>query len=333
MKLQSIGKITAAAAATLIFGLPFMSLAQAQSEDARTYPSKAIHIVVAASPGGVNDILARLIGQKLNESLAQSVVVENKPGAGTILGTEYVARARSDGYTLLSSPMASMAVTPAVYPKLSYAPQRDFVPIPLIASYPYLLAVANSAPVRTVRELIDYTKTNPAKANAGGASVTFQLAIEMFKQRTGALIQYIPYKGSNDAILALISGELLLSFVDSGPASPQIKGGQFRALAVTSPTRMPSFPDVPTMAEAGVSDMAILSWSGFFAPAGTPADIVKKLQDEIIRIVKLPDIRQRLRAQELDPVGSTSEEFARIIAKDIETWSAVAKAANVKIEQ
>ena len=319
-------------ALVFVLALSAAAPAHAQTEDAKTYPSKPIHIVVAASPGGVNDILARLVGQKLTETFGQPVVVENKPGAATILGTEYVARARPDGYTLLSSPMASLAVNPAVYPKLSYAP-RDFVPISLSAAYLYFLAVSNSAPVRSVRELVDYTKANPAKANAGGASVTFQLAIEMFKQRTGAQIQYIPYRGSNDATLALISGELLASFVDPGPASSQIKGGQFRALAVTAPTRMASFPDVPTMAEAGIPDMAILSWTGFLAPAGTPPDIVAKLEQEIRRIIRLPDIRARLRTVELEPVGSTSAEFARTIAKDLETWAAVAKAANIKIEQ
>jgi tripartite-type tricarboxylate transporter receptor subunit TctC len=320
------------AVAAFLLGLCAMSPAHAQNEDAKSYPSQPIHIVVAASPGGVNDILARLVGQKLTERWGQPVVVENKPGAGTILGTDYAAHARPDGYTLLSSPMASMAVNPAVYPKLSYAPQRDFVPVSLAASYPYFLAVSNSTPVRTVRELVDYTKAHPEKSNAGGASTTFQLAIEMFKQRTGAQIQYIPYKGSNDATLALISGELMLSFVDPGPAAQHIKSGQFRALAVTAPARMASFPDVPTMAEAGIPDMAIVSWSGFLAPAGTPPDIVAKLQNEIMRILQFADIRERLRAQELDPVGSTSEEFARTIAKDIETWSAVAKAAKLKIE-
>ena len=316
-------------AAALVLGLSCPSLAQ--SPDTQSYPSQPIHIVVAASPGGVNDILARLVGQKLTERWGQPVVVENKPGAGTILGTEYAARARPDGYTLLSAPMASLAVNPAVYPKLSYAP-RDFVPISLTAAYPYFLAVSNAAPVRTVGELVAHTKANPAKANAGGASVTFQLAIEMFKQRTGAQIQYIPYKGSNDATLALIAGELLASFLDPGPAAQQIKGGQFRALAVTAPTRMASFPDVPTMAEAGIADMTILSWTGFLAPAGTPPEIVAKLEQEIMRIIRLPDIRARLQTVELEPVGSTSAEFARIIATDLATWQAVAKAANLKVE-
>jgi tripartite-type tricarboxylate transporter receptor subunit TctC len=320
------------AAAALILGSPCPSLAQTAAEDPVNYPSQPIHIVVPASPGGVNDIMARLVGQKLTERLGQPVVVDNKPGAATILGTDYVARARPDGYTLLSAPMASIAVNPAVYPKLPYAPQRDFVPISLAASYPYLLAVSNAAPVGSVRELIDYTKAHADKSNAGGASTTFQLATELFKQRTGAQIQYVPFKGSNDAIMALISGQLLLSFVDSGPALPQIKSGQFRVLAVTSPARMPSLPDLPTMAEAGIPGMEVVSWSGFLAPAGTPPAIATRLQNAIRKILQDDEIRDRLQALELEPVGSTSEEFGRTIAKDIETWSAVAKAANVKAE-
>ncbi|HEY2136839.1 MAG TPA: tripartite tricarboxylate transporter substrate binding protein [Xanthobacteraceae bacterium] len=320
------------AAAALILGSPCPSLAQTAAEDPVNYPSQPIHIVVPASPGGVNDIMARLVGQKLTERLGQPVVVDNKPGAATILGTDYVARARPDGYTLLSAPMASIAVNPAVYPKLPYAPQRDFVPISLAASYPYLLAVSNAAPVGSVRELIDYTKAHADKSNAGGASTTFQLATELFKQRTGAQIQYVPFKGSNDAIMALISGQLLLSFVDSGPALPQIKSGQFRVLAVTSPARMPSLPDLPTMAEAGIPGMEVVSWSGFLAPAGTPPAIATRLQNAIRKILQDDEIRDRLQALELEPVGSTSEEFGRTIAKDIEKWSAVAKAANVKAE-
>ena len=305
----------------------------AQAEDVATFPSKSIHIVVPAAPGGVNDILARLIGQKLTERFGQPVIVENKPGAGTIIGASYVAHAQPDGYTLLNAPLSTITVNPAIYAKLSYDPLRDFVPISNIASYPYILSVTNSAPPRTVRELIDYTKANPTQANAGGASSIFQLMTELFNQKTGTKIQYVPFRGSNDANIALISGQLLLSFVDSGPGSPQIKGGRFRALAVTSKTRMPSFPDIPTLSEAGIPDMVIESWSGLFAPAGTPAEIVKKLQDEVIKIVGMPDVRERLRALELEPVGNTSQEFARTIEKDTKTWAAVAKAANIKIQQ
>ncbi|HEX9463750.1 MAG TPA: tripartite tricarboxylate transporter substrate binding protein [Alphaproteobacteria bacterium] len=306
--------------------------ADAQSDDVRGYPSRPIHIVVPASAGGANDVLARLVGQKMAETFGQPVVVDNKPGAQTILGTEYVARATPNGYTLLAGPMASMAVNPAVYAKLSYSPQRDFVPVSLVASYPLILAINKGAPIRTVRDLAAYAKANPSKVNAGGSSATFQLATELFKQRTGAPIEYIPYKGSNDSVASVIAGETLMAIVDAGPVAAQLKSDQVRGLAVTAPTRMASFPDLPTMAEAGVGDMVVLSWSGIFAPAGTPAPIVAKLQDEIMRVVKLPDIRARLGALELDPVGSTSDEFRRIIAGDIDRWTRVAKTANITLE-
>ena len=318
-----------AAAAAGMLGL-LLGPALAQNESAGDYPSKAVRIVVPASPGGVNDIVARLIGQKLSESFGKPIVIENKPGAGTIIGAEFVARAQPDGYTFLVTAMATMAITPAVTPKLSFSPKRDFVPVTMVATYPYLLAATNAAPVRTVRQLIDYTKANPEKSNAGGASATFQLATEMFKQRTGAQLQYVPFRGSNDAIVALISGQMLASFVDAGPATPQIKGGKFRALAVTSPTRMASFPEVPTLGEAGVKDMQIVSWVGLFAPAATPAGIVKKVQDEVIRIINLPDIQARLRQLELTPAGLPSPEFARVIDQDMATWSKVAEAAGIK---
>ena len=331
---MSIRAATMTALAALAAVLPASRAAAqgtaAQGGAADDYPGKPIHIVVAASAGGINDILARVIGQKLAEKFGQPVVVDNKPGAATILGTEFVARARPDGYTLLSTAMASMAINPAVYPRLSYAP-RDFVPVSLVASYSYILAVANAVPAVSVGALIDYVKANPDKANAGGASLTFQLAIEMFKARTGTQIQYIPYKGSHEVNLGLISGELLLSFVDSGPAAPLIRGGQFRALATTAPSRIASFPDLPTLAEAGIADMAVMSWSGFFAPANTPPAVVAKLEREIGRIAKLPDVRERLRAEEIDLVGSGSAEFAKILAKDIDTWSAIARAAKVTI--
>jgi len=320
--------------AILSLGTAFVVGAQhAQAEDVDKFPSKSIHIIVPAAPGGVNDILARIIGQKLTERFGHPVIIENRAGAGTIIGAAYVAHAAPDGYTILNAPLSTITINPAIYPKLSYDPKRDFVPISNIASYPYILSVTNAAPPRTVRELIAYTKANPKQANAGGAASIFLLMTELFKQKTGAPVQYVPFKGSNDAAIALIAGELLLSFVDSGPASPQIKGGHFRALAVTSKSRMQSFPDIPTLSEAGVPDMVIESWSGLLAPAGTPAGIVKKLQNEVINIVRMPDVQERLRALELDPVGNTSEEFARTIAQDTETWAAVAKAANIKIEQ
>jgi tripartite-type tricarboxylate transporter receptor subunit TctC len=320
------------AALTIVASLGCAATAWAQSDDIKNYPNRPIHIVVPASAGGANDVLARLVGQKMAETFGQPVVVDNKAGAQTILGTEYVARAAPNGYTLLAGPMASLAVNPAVYAKLSYSPQRDFMPVSMVASYPLILVVNKAAPVHSVRELIAYAKTNPSKVNAGGSSATFHLATALFKQLTGAPIEYIPYKGSNDSVASVISGETLMAIVDAGPVAAQLKAEQVRGLAVTSPARMPAFPDLPTMAEAGVGDMVVLSWSGMFAPAGTPAPIVKKLEQEIMRVVKLPDIRERLRALELDPVGSTSEEFARVIAADVERWTKVARTANITLE-
>ncbi len=318
------------AAALLSAVVAAAALPAAAQTDAASYPNRTVHIIVPASPGGVNDILARLVAVKMNEIFGQSIVVENRPGAATITGTELVARSLPDGYTLLMAPMATMAINPAIYSKLSYTPQ-DFRPISIVASYPYVLAVTNATPVRTVGELVAYAKANPAKANSGGGSATFQLLTNLFGRQTGTSFEYIPYKGANDAALALIAGELLAAFVDFGPAAPNIEGGQFRALAVTSPSRMSSFPDVPTMAEAGLKDMTVTSWAGLFAPTGTPPDVVSKLQDAVVRTVGLTDFRERLRALELDPVGSTSEESARIVAQDLERWSAAARAAKLRI--
>jgi tripartite-type tricarboxylate transporter receptor subunit TctC len=303
----------------------------AQTEDAKSFPSRAIRIVVPASPGGVNDILARLVGQKMSESFGQPVVIENKPGAATILGAETVARSAPDGYTLLIAPTATLAINPAVYSKLSYAPQKDFIPISAVATYPYVLTANAEAPAKTVQDLIAFAKANPDKANAGGASMTFQLLTEMFKAKTGAPIQYIPYKGANDANLALIGGQLTVSFLDVGPASPNIKAGKIKALAVTAPKRLGSLPDVPTMAEAGLKDMTVESWAGLFVPTGTPSPIVQKLQDEVMRIVKQPDFQSKLKALELTPVGNSSKDFADMLAKDIAMWAEIARAANVKV--
>ncbi len=321
------------AAGLAVFAIPFVasSAVFAQTEDAKSFPSRAIRIVVPASPGGVNDILARLVGQKMSENFGQPVVIENKPGAATILGAETVARAAPDGYTLLMAPTATMAINPAVYSKLSYVPQRDFIPVSAVATYPYVLTATADAPAKSVKDLIAFAKANPDKANAGGASMTFQLLTELFKAKTGAPIQYIPYKGANDANLALIGGQLTVSFLDVGPASPNIKAGKIKALAVTAPKRLASLPDVPTMAEAGLKDMTVESWAGLLLPAGTPAPIVQKLQDEVMRIVKLPDIQSKLRELELTPVGNSSKDFADMLAKDIDMWAQVARASNVKV--
>jgi len=308
-----------------------LTTAKAQIDDSATYPNRPIKVVIAVAPGGTMDVIARVVGQKLTEALGQPIVVENKPGAQTIIGTEFAARAPADGYTLIVAPVSSIAINPAIYPNLRYSAD-DFAPISIVGSYPFILTVNNDVPARNVRELVDYAKKNPDKANAGGGTASHQLMTELFKSKTGTPIQYIPYKGMNEVVTALAGGQIQMAFLTASNAA-QIKDGLFRPLGVTAPERAASFPDVPTMAEAGVDGMSAVSWAGFLAPARTPPAIINKLETEIIRIVKLPDVQKRLRGAELDPVGNSADEFARTIKADVMTWTALAKAAKIQFEQ
>ncbi len=299
---------------------------------AQAYPSKPVRVVVGFPPGAGNDILARLVGQKLSEALGQPVVIDNKPGASAIIAAELVARAAPDGYTLMVAPIGAMTINPAVYAHLPYGP-KDFVPISMIASFPLVLVVNPKTPAHTVADLVAYAKAHPGAANVGGSGVGFELVDALFKQRTGAPIVYVRYKSSTEAVTALAGGEILMSIVDTGPVSGPLKGGQVKALAVTSKNRLPSLPDVPTMTESGLPEVSAVFWSGLFAPAGTPAPIVKKLEDETIRVVKSPDVRDRMAALQVTPEGTTSEEFSHRINQEVEQWSAVAKANNIRLEQ
>jgi tripartite-type tricarboxylate transporter receptor subunit TctC len=298
---------------------------------ASSYPSQPIRVIIPAGAGGTLDVIARVVGQKLTERLGQPVVIENKPGAATIIGTEFVAKAPPDGYTILCAAAASIVTNPAIYVKLRYS-TADFAPLSNVASYPFILTVAKDVPAKTLRELVDYIKKNPDKANAGGSTAGHQLITALFREKTGAPVQYIPFKGMNQVTTALAGGQLMMSFLTASNAG-QVRSGVFRALAITSPERDKRFPDVPTTKEAGVDGMTAVSWAGFLAPARTPPAIVQKLSSEIAAIVKLPDVRERLLGANLDPVGNTSEEFARTIKADFAVWSAVAKAAKIRIDK
>ena len=318
------------AAATLALLAHSASTPRAE-ESAAAFPSQSIRIVIPAGAGGTLDVIARLVGQKLTERLGQPVVIENKPGAATIIGTEFVAKAPPDGYTILCAPAASIVINPAIYVKLRYS-VADFAPLSMVASYPFILSVAKSVPAQNLRELIGYIKKNPDKANAGGSTAGHQLMTALFREKTGAPVQYIPYKGMNQVTAALAGGQLMMSFLTAANAG-QIKSGVVRALAVTSPARDPRFPQVPTMVEAGVAGFTAQSWAGMLAPARTPPAIVNKLSSEIAAIVKLPDVRDKLLGANLDPVGGSSKQFASTIAGDFKTWAAVAKSANIQINQ
>jgi tripartite-type tricarboxylate transporter receptor subunit TctC len=300
-------------------------------EDPAKYPARPIHIIVGFAAGGGNDMIARIFGQKLSEGLGQGVIIENKPGGGAIVATEYVAKAPPDGYTLLMS-ASGISINPAVYAKLPYDAVNDFVPVCELGSYPLIMIVAASSPIKSVAELVAYAKANPDKTNYASSSASFELVTELFKQKTGAPMQVIPYKSTNESVLAVISGQVTTTIADASPVTGQVKSGSARALAVAAPKRMEDFPDVPTLKEAGADVDAVL-WSGIFAPKATPPAIVKKLEAELMRIARLPDVVARLKLIGVEPVGSSSEEFAKVLAADIARWGAVARAANIRMEQ
>jgi tripartite-type tricarboxylate transporter receptor subunit TctC len=318
----------------LLTGIALASLvsatAQAQDDAAKNFPGKPIRIIVGYSAGGGNDIIARVVSAKMAEGLGQPVIVENKPGAQSIVAAEYVAKAAPDGYTILMGPSGPMTMNPATYSSLPYSPLRDFAPVSMIGSFPLILVVSPTLPAQSVKDLVEYAKTRPNDINYSASAGPFQFASELFNLKTGTKFAYIPYKGSGDSVTAVMSGQVTMTITDPPPVVGSLKGGKVRGLAITSATRHPAFPDIPTMAEAGMSDMEITIWMGLFVPARTSAAIVKKLQEEVARVVRLPDIRERLATLMVDPVGGTSEELGRVVASDIARWTAVARSANIK---
>ena len=296
---------------------------------AQEYPGRPVRIVVGYSAGGGNDIIVRVMAPELSKGLGQPVIVDNKPGAQSIIAAELVAKAPADGYTLLMGPSGPMTINPATYSKLPYDPVRDFAPISMIASFPLLLVVDPKLPVNNVQELIAYAKANPGKANYASSAGIFQIATEMFKQRTGTKIEMISYKGSGESVQSVVAGQVMMTLVDPPPATGPLKAGTVRGLAVSSLKRHPSWPNLPTLTEAGV-DMDVPVWTAFFAPAKTPPAIVARLQKEVARVVQTAEVKERFAGMGLDPVGGSAEELGRQVVRDIEKWTAVAKAANIK---
>lgn len=316
---------------TLMLLLALTVIFAGQSVAQSNYPSKPIRLVVGFPPGGSNDVIARVLGAKLQEVWGQSAVVDNKPGANSIIATEFVAKAPHDGYTLLIN-ASGMVVNPAMYASLPYDVLRDFEPISMLVAYPFVLVIHPLVPAQSVNDLIQVAKSNPGKLNYSAASTAFQLAAELFKQQAGVDINRIPYKGSAQAINAVLANDVQLTFIDSLPVVPLIQSGRLRGLAVTSPTRSSSLPDLPTMTQAGMPEVEIVGWTSLFAPAGTPRPIVTSLHQQVARIMQLPDIRARMTALGGEPVGGTPEELAAIMKKQISKWIAVARAANIKAE-
>ena len=296
---------------------------------AQDYPNKPIRILVGYSAGGGNDIIVRAMQPEMQKGLGQPVIIENKPGAQSIIAAEAAAKSAPDGYTVFMGPSGPMTINPATYSKLPYDPVRDFAPVSMISTFP-LIAVVNASGPKSIGELIEYAKANPGKANYASSAGIFQIATELFKQRTGSNFVMIPYKGSGESVQAVIGGQVTVTLVDPPPAAGPIKSGTVRALAVTSARRHPGFPDVPTMAEAGVKEMEVPVWTAFFVPAKTPPAIVARLQKEVARVVQTPEVKERFAGMGIEPVGGTADELGRQVKSDIAKWTAVAKAANIK---
>jgi tripartite-type tricarboxylate transporter receptor subunit TctC len=310
-----------------ILALLFAAALPAAAQD---YPTKPIRIIVGYAAGGGNDIIVRVMQPEMSKGLGQPVIVENKPGAQSIIAAETVTKSAPDGYTILMGPSGPMTINPATYSKLPYDVRRDFAPISLICQFPLIVAVSSALPVRNIKELIAYAKANPGKANYSSSAGIFQLTTELFKQKTGTPFVMIPYKSSGESVQALLTGDAMVTFVDPPPVTGPLKAGTVRGIAITSGQRHPSWPDLPTMAEAGVPDMEVPVWTAFFAPAKTPAVIIARLQKEVARTVQTPEVKERFAQMGLDPVGSTPEELARVVARDLDKYIAVAKAANIK---
>jgi len=305
----------------------------AQSDPAAGYPRAPVRMIVGLAPGGSNDIIARVVADKLSERLGQPFVVENKPGAGGTLAAEMVAHAAPDGLMLLVAPAGSMVVNPAVYATLPYDPLHSYELISNIALYQLVLSVSASLPIKSVEDLVAWGKANPDKANYASTSAIFQLTSELFNLKTGSHFQYIPFKGGAELVTAVMTGQTTMTFADAGPAMPQFKTGTLRPLATTGATRLPELPDVPTLAEVGIEGVVVEGFIGLAAPKGTPAPIVKKLETEVMAIAKLPDVQERITQLGLIPDGSTAAAFRDRIARDIPKYTAIAKAAGIKLEQ
>ena len=306
----------------------------ATRDDAATFPSRPIRIIVAYTPAGTTDILARALGQRITESWGQSVIVENRPGANGNIGTEIAARATPDGYTILMGTAATHSINNTLYPNLSWHAQRDFDPISLVAVVPNLLVVNNALPVKSVKELIAHAKANPGKLTFGspGIGATAHLSMELFKTLTGTNMVHVPYKGSAGVLADVTAGQIQLAMDNIPVYLPQARAGKIRALAVSSPQRAAAAPDIPTVAEAGVPGFEALSWFGLFAPAKTPQAVVAKLAAETQRILKLPDVRERIVGLGAQPVGGTPDEYRSFIRSEIAKWQKVIRDAGVKLE-
>jgi tripartite-type tricarboxylate transporter receptor subunit TctC len=303
----------------------FAGAARAESD----YPNHVIRFVVGFAAGGGNDLFARLVVQKFQEQTGYTTIVENKPGAGGRISSEYVAHQPADGYTVLVAATGQMSIAAAIYPDLSYHPTKNFIALNMIASFPLVLVVPGNSSIKSVKELVAWAKAHPDKSNYGTSAPPFTIASELLKLKTGMPGVGIPFKSTNESDLCVASEQCLFTISDGPPAIPLVKAGKLRALAVTGADRSPELPDVASMAEAGYPEIDTHLWSGLFVPAGTPAPIVAKLTSEFGRALADPHVQDGLRKMAVTPGGPTGEAFKQRIDADIKTFGEVVKAAKL----
>jgi tripartite-type tricarboxylate transporter receptor subunit TctC len=309
-------------------GIAFAACAVAQP-----YPNRPVRMIVPFAPGGATDIIARLVGQKLGERLGQSIVIENKPGAGTTVGNAEVAKARNDGYTLLFAP-TPFVISQVVYPSLPYDPQKDFAPVSLLAVSPFILVVNAGFAPKTTAELVALAKEKPGSisfASAGNGTVP-HLAGELFKLRAGIDLQHVPYKGGGPAIVDLVSGQVPMMFATPIEVSQHVQSGRLRVLGTTSLQRLAALPDVPTLSESGYPDFEVLSFFGVLAPAGTPAEIVQRLAAELAAVMELADVRERFAQQSADARVLGPAAFAAFLGRERDKWADIVKRSGAKVD-
>lgn len=319
----------------LLFALAAAMLYWASPTIAQEYPSKPIRWIVPYAAGGVGDLVARAMAPKLSAILGQQVIVDNRPGAGGVIGTDLAAKAAPDGYTLLLGANASLAITPTLLDKVPYDPIRDFAPISRVGDIPMVLVVSPSLGVNSVRDLIAFAKANPGRLNyaSTGNGTASHLSMELFKTATGISLTHIQYKGSPQAITDLLGGQVQLMFDTIGPQVPHVKAGKLKALAVSSAKRIVAMPGVPTVSESGVPDYQLAGWMGALAPAGTPAPIIAKLNNAFVKVSEDPEILDQLPNKfGLEVVSSSPEQFASFINSEIPRWGRVIKASGAKLD-
>jgi tripartite-type tricarboxylate transporter receptor subunit TctC len=301
---------------------------------AQNFPTKPIRFLVGFAPGGSTDIVARLIAQKLTESLGQQVVVDNRTGAGGIIAAEVLAKSPPDGHTILACTTGNFAILPYLYKTLPYNADKDLVQVTQTGSLPYIIVVHPSLPVKNVREFIAFAKAHPGQVNyaSSGIGSASHLSPELFKSVAGINIVHVPYKGTGQALGDLMGGQVVMMFDQPVSTLPHVRAGKLRVLAITSSKRFPTLPDIPTVAESGLPGFEAISWAGVCAPGGTPKDIVNRLQGEVARALKLPDISERLLRDGIEPIGSTPEQFQAHIEREKIKWSKVVRDSGARAD-